>query len=29
MVTSMSPEYRSAPYFDVKIDDINLLDTAF
>ena len=22
-------EYRSAPYFDVKIDDINLLDTAF
>ena len=22
-------EYRAAPYFDVKIDDINLLDTAF
>ena len=22
-------EYRSAPYLDVKIDDINLLDTAF
>ena len=22
-------EYRSAPYFDAKIDDINLLDTAF
>ena len=22
-------EYRAAPYFDLKIDGINLLDTAF